>query len=340
LTASNDIADVFIRRFKAVRRVGTGILVLACGVWLASSQTALKKNAAAGLQTLRESVENGIPILSAAFIDKKYDGQLVYLQGNLKAGQTKDPVTGLTVAAASLRRTVETQQWQEYVKSNRAGSFTHDYKLVWSDHVIDSDNFDDVPLLGKSQKHVNPKNMPYADVSPWVEPGDMHLDAWRVPTYHYAQWISQEIPVKDAMLADGVNPEDWYISEGYLQKKAYSEVAMRFRYDYMPVEEDVYSLIGIPHDGVLDLDDNYTSLPLIARGAVDAETLLAQAEGTTVKTSRYWIAWIFIGTLLLLRPVANRFQALQFFTAASLGRRWAMSLAVATLCTVLVGWLT
>ena len=338
LTASDETVRGFFSRIKVIRNVVIGILMLAVGVWMAHGQTQTREKASAGLQLLREAVDRGIPVLSTGVVEKNFDGQIAYLQGTLKVGNVTDPLTGLRLAAGSLHRTVETQQWQEIATTRKAGSFDYGYQLVWSDRVIDSDKFHS-PLLGKQQEHVNPKTMPY-ETNTWFEPEDMRLGVWHIPVSNYAYWLSEEVPVPNDVLSKAVNLDNWYVNDGYLQTKAYSPVTTRFHYDYRPIAEDVYSMIGIPRDGVLDLDDQFQSLQLITLGAVDAETLVSRAESATVHTLKYWMAWIFIGTLLVLRPIAGKFRALQGFSEASTGRRWVISLGVAALCTVLVGWLT
>ena len=328
-------APEIIKSILRLLRVVVGLLMLGVGAWMAYGQTYIKEQADQGVESLRQALEQGIPAVSPDAVDRQYDGQLVYLQGPLQPGLVTDPVTGLTLVAAGLHRTVELYQWHEKSRLRSRGSETYSYDQVWSERLIDSDQFHE-PLIGKSQNHDNPKLLPY-ETNVWFEPEDMHIGAWRVPDYYYVQWIAQEKPVPDEVLAAAVSPEDWYVSDGYLQKREFGWGNVRFRYDYTPVPEGSYSIIGVAHDGVLDLEDTLINLPLIAPGAVDAATLISRAAGAGRPRQRHWMAWVFIGMLLALRPLARPFGSLRGFTEAPAMRRLPMTIGMASLVTALVG---
>ena len=325
----------FIRGMLRLLRVAFGLFALGIGVWGAYGQTYIIKRADQGVETLRKALEKGIPTVSPDAVDRQYDGQLVYMQGTLQPRLVTDPVTGLTLTAAGLHRTVELYQWHEKSRLSSRGSESYSFDQVWSERLIDSDQFHE-PLFGKSQNHDNPKALPY-ETNVWFEPEDMRIGAWRVPVHYYVQWIAQEKPVPDEVLAAAVSPEDWYASDGYLQKREYGWSNVRFRYDYTPVPEGGYSIIGVAHDGALDLEDTLVDLPLIASGAVDAATLISRAAAAERPRQRHWIAWVFIGVLLALRPLAMPFGFLRGLTEAPARRRIPISMAVAALITAAVG---
>lgn len=329
-------ATGFIKGMLRVLRVIVGLLALGVGVWMAYGQTYIKQQANQGVATLRQALERGIPTLPPDAVDRQYDGQIVYLQGPLQPGSVTDPTTGLTLAAAGLHRTVELYQWHEKSRLTSHGSSTYSYDQIWSERIIDSDQFHE-PLFGKSQSHDNPKSLPY-ETNVWFEPEDMRIGAWRVPVYYFVDSIAQETPVPDKVLA-AVKPEEWYVSDGYLQSRKGGRGDVRFRYDYAPVPEGIYSAIGVAHDGVVNLEDTLINLPLIAPGAVDAATLISRAAGTEPPRQRHWMAWVFIGTLLALRPLAMPFGSLRGFAEAPAKRRIPMSMGVAALITAAVGLL-
>lgn len=316
-------------------RVVVGLFMLGVGVWMAYGQPYITEQADQGIETLHQALEQGIPTVSDDVVDCQYDGQIVYLQGSLQPGTVTDPVTGLTLAAVGLHRTVELYQWQEVSIGTDITRSRYRYHQVWSERLIDSDQFHE-PLIGKSQNHDNPKSLPY-ETNVWMKPQDMRIGAWRVPAYYYVQWIAQDTPVPDEVLAAAVSPEDWYVSGGYLQSRKGGRGDVRFRYDYAPVPEGIYSVIGVAHDGVVDLEDTLVNLPLIAPGAVDAATLISRAAGTERPRQRHWMVWVFIGILLVLRPLAMLFGSLRGLTEAPPKRRIPMTIALAALFTVLVG---
>jgi len=148
---------------KAAVRVLIGIIVLAIGVGARWDQTTRKAATEAALVDLGASVAAGLPVLSPEEVTEAYDGQPVFVQGELAPGSVHDPLSGLSLDAVWLKRTVELEQWKEDIDCTRTSvsssrSCRYSYHKVWSAKLIDSDGFSS-PLFGESE-HENPNTKP------------------------------------------------------------------------------------------------------------------------------------------------------------------------------------
>ena len=98
------------------------------------------------------------------------EGKLVYLSGAAATTETlTDPTFGVALNGLQLRREVQMYQWKETKSENsqknlggsKTTTTTYDYAKVWSNSVIDSNNFK------QRDGHQNPGAIPYPSQS-WV----------------------------------------------------------------------------------------------------------------------------------------------------------------------------
>lgn len=81
-------------------------------------------------------------------VDEKNEGKIVSLTGEIDVNHNlSDDTLGINISGLKLKRVVEMYQWEEDCDD------TCSYKKVWSDSLIDSEEF--------SEDHKNPDVMPY-----------------------------------------------------------------------------------------------------------------------------------------------------------------------------------
>lgn len=319
-----------------VARVGLGVIVLALGVWVGYDQTTRAEAYQVAIATLSEIVEEGIPTLSADEVTTGYDGRWVHVQGSLVVPPVTDSLTGLAVETWRLVRTVELRQWQEnqtqvWTDPESSPTTRYSYEQVWSSDLIDSDDFNNPPF--GDDEHLNPGDKPYSDEI--FISDDFRLGAWRLPVYTYGWPEREEVPselLETTSLADG-----WVVSGGYVYDA--NDPDVRIRYTYHPLQADTYSVIGVPEDGVLDLSDEFSDLPLAALGSVSAEEMVAAATGTERGVQSVWMIYAWVGLLLLLRPVARRFRIFHGFTEAPFPSRLLRTGGIAAVIVLVLAWL-
>lgn len=222
---------------------------------------------------------------------------------------------------------------------------SYEYVQAWSEHLINSDDFQGHQLIG-GEDHVNPKSMPPYE-SEDIKASALRIGAWQLAD-SYAWRVGQWQPLPQDVLYAGTSPDSWMHSGGYVYPRKVSEDilatgigAVRVSYQYAPVAAGNYSVIGIARDGVLYDDEVFAEVigpPLIEPGEVDAETMVARAEeyanqGDAPTNNPF--AWVFIGLLISLRALALPFPVLRGFTHAPVGRRLMISGGVATLVTII-----
>ncbi|MDX1494756.1 MAG: hypothetical protein R3253_11880, partial [Longimicrobiales bacterium] len=114
---------------------------------------------------------------------------------------------------------------------------------------------------------------------------------------------------------------------GYLHDSR--NAGVRVGYTYHPLPADTYSLIGIPEDGTIDLDDALVEASLLARGSVPADAIVASVAGTSRGVSLLWVAYSWVGLMLLIRPMTKRLELFRFLTEAPFPKRLAMTAGLA-----------
>lgn len=317
-------------------RIVIGLFFLLIGVGGGYDQTRRAEaydDAAVGLMA---AVDDGLPVLPGDDVVTTHDGELAFLQGPLTPAAVEDSLTGLTVPGWRLVRTVELRQWREIETMGRSTSSStpnreYSYERVWSSDLIDSNAFDD-PLLGGDER-VNPDRKPYPD-EVFIS-ADLRLGAWRLPAL---TWGSPERePVPDSILVAAVAASGWSVDDGYLYDGSNADV--RLRYVYHPVPAGTYSVIGIPEDGVLDLEGALVELPLLTRGRLPPEEIVASVAQTSRGVQSMWMIYSWIGLVILLRPMTRRFELFRRLTDAPFPRRLLMTAAVsAGIVLVLAAW--
>lgn len=318
-------------------RVLLGSLTLLIGVWGAFDQSARKVATEGALVELQQEVANGLPSVSSDTVTDRYDGELVFAQGELAPGSVTDPLTGLTIDGVWLKRLVELRQWEEHSRcKTRTGSSTRDcdywYERVWSWDLIDSDNFAK-PLFQESE-HVNPKEKPFEE--PTFADQTLGLGAWEVDTAYYSAAFARTVVPADALATADMEP-NWWADDIYLYNKDYPDT--RIRYDYVHAPTGSVSLVAIPQDGRLSLTEELANVPLLVPGDTDVSTIVQTATGQVRDIQRHWIFYTFVGLMLLIRPVARFFSGLNDFTYAPFGKRLVITAGVAAVITAVIGLL-
>ena len=311
-------------------RVLVGLLVLGLGLFAGYDQSRRAFEYRAAQTELRGLAANGIPVLPADRLTTAHDGELAFLHGTLIPPTLRDPLTGYAIRGWRLERSVQLRQWQEI--REREGRASGDstvrvrYEEVWSDRLIDSDDFQQ-PLFGE-EHHVNPKEKPLPDE---IFIGDqMRIGAWALSPY-YGSDIDERQRAPGASSSDVSLKDGWTADEGFLYHK--DQPNLRIRYEAHPVQAGQYGVLGVPQDGVLSLDGPMAELPLIGRGVTDAESLVASVQGRERGVNPVWMAYTFVGLMLLIRPLARLAPGLRAFVRASFGRRLAITAATAAALT-------
>lgn len=333
--------EKLLRMLARAALVIVGASMIGIGVWIGHGQSATTAGFQAGFEKLRLAIEEGIPTLSPGRVDTGLEGQLVHLQGRIQYTPVEDPLTGLTLPASGLRRTVLMYQWEEQSRpgSTRVGGGPEGldfvYDKVWSETIIDSDNFQPGPIFGDSEEHVNPASMPYDNIE--INTSDLRIGTWRLSEY-YAWRMAEWQPVAEDVLSTGLPAGDWEVAGGHVQPahQVLDIGAVRIRYEYLPVANDRYSVVGLVRGGTVD-DDLFTDVigpPMIAPGDVSPESLLDSTEMYAYEgeLTKSWIVWVFIGLLCTMRILAMPFGFLDVYTKAPIKRR----LAITTVATILI----
>jgi hypothetical protein len=154
----------------------------------------------------------------------------------------------------------------------------------------------------------------------------MRLGAWRLSPY-YGVDIDRHGPVPAADLAAATLTDGWSAKDGFLYNDRYPD--LRIHYLGHPVPAGRYGVLGVPRDGLLALDGPMAELPLIAADATDAASIIASVQGLERGVDPLWMAYTFVGLMILIRPLARPFPGLRSFTNAPLLRRLAITAAVA-----------
>ena len=333
-------AFVYLVRFI---RLVLGLALVALAVWATQSQKGLDAQYGDAYELLRDAAADGIATVPADRFDPSYEGEFIHVQGKVEIGQAVDPLTGLSLKAAGLKRSVQMLQWQEE-RYTRKGSteWWSRFEQVWSEKIIDSDAFHQKPLLGE-EKHVNPNRLPH-ETGRWFGTAHVKLGSWSLsPTYTDTLSEMQPVPLEllRASLGTGwqVTPDGWVTPVN-----ASSDVGtFRIHYDYWPVKEGFYSAVGLVKDGVLtdNIHADVTSLPLMAAGEVPSATLVQAtldrlAQGKPPQT---WTAagYLFAGLLLCIGVIARFFPFLKNYNQVPFKRRAFISIVLAAAVAVAFG---
>ncbi|MGB0747400.1 MAG: TMEM43 family protein [Magnetospiraceae bacterium] len=309
-------------------RVVVGLLIFGLGVYGAYDQSSRKVATESALADLLAATDRGLPVLTADKVTAAHDGQFVFIQGTIEAPQVSDPLTGLTLPGTWLARTVELEQWDEQLKdeNRRPGSTIasnpeYAYRRVWSDRLIDSDDFS---MRGDHEGKVNPKQKPHENETFVAE--TMQLDAWQVRTVGYASWFGID-SVSEETLSTAEIRRTWIARGPHLYDSDNPD--LRAGYRVSPMASGFYSLIGIPNHGAIDVPEEFGLAALILPGNASPQEVVIAATGTVPEVQSGWIYYSFVGLLLLLPPLARPFAGLKFYTEAPFFMRFAMTVVAA-----------
>lgn len=263
-----------------VARIGLGILILGIGVWAGFDQTTRAEAYGEALDRLARAFADGLPTLPADQVVDTYDGQLAYLQGDLRPPMVTDSLTGLTLPSWRMRRIVSA------IEDPAASA-------------------------------------PFSDTS--IIADGLALGAWRLSPYAYG--FGEAVQVPDDLLAQASLEEPWRTTDGYVVSEEHPDV--RIRYRYHAVTPGPRSVIGMPEEGVLDLDDELAQAPLMVDGAVTPDAMVAAAMETSRPVQSQWMMWAWVGLMLMLRPLARPFALFRGYTEAPFLRRMLLGGAIA-----------
>ena len=341
-------AAIYFIRFV---RVVLGLGLIGTFIWALGDQKYTDENYGKALVVLEEAAAEGIPTVPADRIEPAYEGDLVHVQGQLGIGDVHDPLTGLTIKALGMTRIIEMLQWEEekYRATGQTEALWHArWHKVWSDRTIDSDSFQKTDQYFAENRD-NPKEFPHDENLPLhtsgLTLGDWPLQITFGDRLVASQVVSPEI-LRRAVLADGwhVSGDGKFLYPPQNADNASSDAigAIRVRYEYLPLEEGPYSVVGLVRDLALSdsLFDRVYSLPLMAPGDVSADELVDQtlailAEGRG--TQKNWIGYVVVGWLLCIGVLVRAFPFLRDFTEAPFPKRAIITVIVAAIGTALAG---
>ena len=343
--ALGKVATYFIRVLRVV--FGLGLVVLF--VWALGDQKYTDENYEKAITILEEAATKGIPTVPADRVEPAYEGDFVLVQGDLVIGNVHDPLTGLTLQAIGMTRTIEMLQWkQERHRRKGQKELGYRWNKVWSDRIIDSDSFTRVETYFEENRD-NPANFPY-DQQLALHTSGLMLGGWPLAITFADRLITSEVVppeiLQAAELADG-----WHASgDGtYLYPPQNANTmtndtvgSIRMRYSYTPLDEGAYSAVGIVREGMLvdHLYERVYSLPLMAPGNVSAEALVNQTLEVLAggqAPQKNWIGYVFVGLLLCIGVLARLFPFLRGFTEAPFPKRAIITIAVAAIGTTIAG---
>lgn len=325
-------------------RVFVGLVLLAIATWGLRSTKRWTHGSVASASVLAAGSSASGALLEAPpdRIDSAQEGRVVHLVGTLTATPPVDSVSGASLPALQIRRKVEMLQWKEVVSKTR--SRTYHFEKTWRSWLIDSDGFHD-PVFG-GVKHVNPSAFPYrSDVA--FGATDLRMGPYRLSD-DYAYALTDWRPVTRELLPDAPPREGaWQRIGG----DAWSPDAqpdrigsVRLSYEYVPLDDGSFSVIGRLHEGVLSpegvLEEDAAPIPLIERGRVSATEMAAhlskdaREEGGRERT--LWSLWLVFGFLLSMRPAARLFHLFPKYTEAPFRRRIGPTLALAVVAAGMV----
>jgi hypothetical protein len=211
------------------------------------------------------------------------------------------------------------------------------------EHALGPDDFTQ-PLFGKSE-YVNPKEKPFEE--PTFVDRELSLDAWSVDTAYLSAAFVYRGEVSAETLAAARLTDEWRADDRYLYSR--SEPTARLGYRYVAGPAGRISMVAIPDEGMLTLGEALAPLPTLAVGEAlaplptlavgdaDARSIVEAAGGRVPETQIHWLFYTFFGLMLLIRPIARRFSALNDFTYAPFGKRVAMTASIAAVLTLAAG---
>lgn len=153
----------------------------------------------------------------------------------------------------------------------------------------------------------------------------IELGAWELSTYAFAS--GERSRVSGAVLQEATLEEGWRAEGDYLVSVENPDV--RIRYEVHSVPAGPHSVIGVPEEGVLTLDDDLAQAPLMVVGRRSAEEMVAAVGDTGREVQSAWMMWAWVGLMILLRPLARPFILLRGFTEAPFFRRQLLGGAIA-----------
>jgi nitrogen fixation-related uncharacterized protein len=339
---------VYLIRFL---RVVLGLALVATFLWALDDQKFTDENYGKAHAVLQLAAAEGIPTISSENANLVYEEQFVHTQGELAIGDVHDPLTGLTLKAIGMTRTIEMLQWEQEkyrAQGQTEGLWHARWHKVWSDRIIDSDSFQKTDQYFAENRD-NPKEFPH-DEDLRLHTPHLTLGGWPLEITFADRLVTSEVIPPEVLKAAELT-EGWHASADgsylYPPQNATSMAsnaigAIRFRYTYTPLAEGPYSAVGIVRDAKLvdHLYERVYSLPLMAPGDVSADELAAQtlavlSDGRAPQKN--WIGYVFVGLLLCIGVLARLFPFLIGFTEAPFPKRAAITVVVAAIGTAITG---
>lgn len=273
-----------------------GIIILLIGVGLLWWN---EGNNVSNLQSVDEGYKNYTDV-SSKKVDAKYDGKLVATHGKLTVnGEIIDDEFGIKTTSAVLKRTVEMYQWEESCENDNCT-----YKKVWSDEIIDSEDFD-------KEGHDNPSDMPYESETFISE--NAYLGAYnlpeellkRLPAKHKIKDLNTETATNLSMTING----RYYTNVNAEEGAKIGDIRISFH------DNNSKSLSVL----AMQTDDSFKvykakkgkDLFRIYEGTYDGHDML-----TMISKQNNFIKWLWriVGTILVISGIAGLFNPLTNLT--------------------------
>ncbi|MCR5462630.1 MAG: TMEM43 family protein [bacterium] len=138
-TANTKEQGFFGKMSSSFSGIIIGILLLFGGIFMLWTNEQKNVKNIKDVKELRDQV---IDVVSTS-VDSKNEGKLIATSGKLDYNEDvkKDDIFNVSSQTPVLVRTVEVYQWEEETSDDEKKSTT--YKKVWSEKIIDSENFDE-----------------------------------------------------------------------------------------------------------------------------------------------------------------------------------------------------
>ncbi len=262
------------------------------------------------IKDVKELRENYTEIKSDE-VDKNDNDKLVVTSNVLTYDEEelKDTLFNISQKTPKLTRTVEVYQWKEE-KEESDDSTTYKYEKVWSNEIIESDDFN------HKDGHTNPKEKPYTDeqyVSKELKVGAYNLASC------FRNSISANTDINDYTNAN--IPEGYKVYNKYLtnsedpEKPEIGDVRKSFEY----ATYGTVTVLGKTNNGTIEeyVTKKNSKIYYLVEDKHDGEYVINEIE----KNNNIW-KWILraIGTLLVIGgfsaffgPIATLTSYVPFF---------------------------
>lgn len=228
-------------------------------------------------------------------VDMKNNGKLIALKGDIIINRNlTDDVFGISVGELKLKRVVEMYQWEEECDEKCT------YKKVWSDELIDSDEFD--------KNHDNPKTMPYESKE--------FINSGRIGEYEIPSDLISKIPYDKIMSLEEIQSSYNYYGNlnfdgSYLINYSENPKIGDYRIYYRYTVNDSVSILAAQNGNTLKkyVSSNEREIYEIRKGSYSGRQMLKKYVKSSgrgiIFSSLIGLVFIIIGLSPILPRKAN-----------------------------------